>query len=97
MMLNSQPMDPFAFLPQGQPALVSPDHADVVTASLQSVSRHPLMVRLQTEGGASASTGDDFWLDEDDWRAVLQPYTVVDGVLQIPVRGVLLHDFPYQF
>jgi signal peptide peptidase SppA len=40
---------------------------------------------------------DDFWFAEDDWRSFLRPYTVVNGVLQIPVKGVLLHDFPYQF
>lgn len=39
---------------------------------------------------------DDFWYADDDWRAVYRPYNVRDGILQIPVKGVLLHDFPYQ-
>src|SRR5699024_6624417 len=39
----------------------------------------------------------DFWFQDDDWRSSLRPYVVRDGVLQIPVKGVLLHNFPYQF
>lgn len=38
---------------------------------------------------------DDFWYDESDWRAVYRPYIVRDGVLLIPVKGVLLNDFGY--
>ncbi|WP_245884148.1 S49 family peptidase [Hartmannibacter diazotrophicus] len=39
---------------------------------------------------------DDFWPEENDWRAAYRPYVVKDGVLQIPVRGVLLNNFPWQ-
>lgn len=38
---------------------------------------------------------DDFWA-EDEWTARYRPYTVVNGILQVPVTGVLLHRFPYQ-
>ena len=47
---------------------------------------------------ASMSSDDeDFWPKADDWRASLRPYNVKNGVLQIPVMGVLLNRFSYQF
>lgn len=39
--------------------------------------------------------GDDFWYPADDWRAAYRPYTVKDGILQIPIKGVLLHDYGF--
>lgn len=39
---------------------------------------------------------DDFWYSSDDWRSAYRPYIVKDGMLLIPVKGVLLHDFGYQ-
>lgn len=44
----------------------------------------------------NARMDDDYWLPESDWRSYYQPYIVKDGILRIPVRGVLLHDFPWQ-
>lgn len=41
--------------------------------------------------------GDGFWFAADDWRASLRPYVVKDGILLIPVKGVLLNDFTYNF
>ena len=50
---------------------------------------------LDLTGEMTASSGedDDFWCE--DWSRV-RPYTVSNGVLQIPVKGVLLSGFPYQ-
>lgn len=44
------------------------------------------------------AANDDFWGDDKDgdWKKALRPYTVVNGILQIPIRGVLLNNFPYQ-
>lgn len=39
---------------------------------------------------------DDFWPEEGEWLSHYRPYSVRDGTLSIPVRGVLLHDFGYQ-
>jgi signal peptide peptidase SppA len=80
----------------GQPALVSPDHAARFEACLAAVAEHERAEELLSE---RADSGDDFWrgCDEpDSWRAFIRPYTVVDGILQIPVKGVLLNNFPYQ-
>lgn len=40
-----------------------------------------------------ASADDDFWSEDWSW---VRPYSVVGGVLQIPIKGVLLSGFPYQ-
>lgn len=39
---------------------------------------------------------DEFWPDEDSWRAVYRPYKVVAGTLMIPIKGVLLHNYGWQ-
>lgn len=51
------------------------------------------------EAAAShAMSDDDFWaFDPDHWMARYRPYKVVNGILQIPVRGMLLNEFPYAF
>lgn len=53
-----------------------------------------LMLDQSHNIGAVAS--DDFWYRDDDWRSYYRPYKVQAGVLMIPVRGMLLHDFGYQ-
>lgn len=44
-----------------------------------------------------AFNDDGFWpTDPTDWRAAYRPYVVdANGILQIPVKGVLLHEFGY--
>jgi ClpP class serine protease len=42
-----------------------------------------------------AFNDDGFWPSADSWEARYKPYVVKDGVLHIPVKGVLLHDFGY--
>lgn len=77
------------------PALVAPDQGPRVEACLRGMSASKVFAEISERPMSAGS--DDFWPDEDDgWMKALRPYTVIDGVLQIPVRGVLLHDFPYQ-
>lgn len=43
---------------------------------------------------AMANDNDDgFWPEPDDWFAYYRPYVVREGILQIPIRGVLLNNF----
>lgn len=44
---------------------------------------------------ARMDEGDGFWPAEDSWFAAYRPYVVADGILQIPVKGVLLNNFPF--
>lgn len=38
---------------------------------------------------------DSFWFSEEDYRSAYRPYRVKNGILQIPVKGVLLNAFPW--
>ena len=40
---------------------------------------------------------DDFWDDDDEFISWLRPYTVQDGVLTIPVKGVLMNKLSIKF
>lgn len=81
----------------GVESLVSPEHqarfdSDLVQANLA-------LVAFQQRDAASPAPvmSDSFWYAPDDWRAAYRPYVVKDGILQIPVKGVLLNDFSYTF
>lgn len=73
----------------GQPALVEPSQAMRFESHLHAVSGHP-------NGPAMIAgeymQGEDFWGEDGGW---CRPYVVADGILQIPVKGVLLNNFPY--
>ena len=47
------------------------------------------------EAGHTAQADDGFWPEAGHWLNYYRPYKVVNGTLQIPVKGVLLHNFPY--
>lgn len=67
--------------------------SEQVQSHLMAVMTHPHAVEMLS----TARMEDDFWPEPSSWKASLRPYTVRDGVLQIPVKGVLLNDFPYAF
>lgn len=75
--------------------LASPQHGNLIETNLRAMAGHPAFAEIQKP----SMYDDDFWPPEEgsEWAKALRPYTVVGGILQIPVRGVLLHDFPYQF
>jgi signal peptide peptidase SppA len=76
----------------GVPSLVAPMMAGRFEAALGAVMRHERAEQLLS---AHAMADDGFWPAADDWRAYYRPYVVRDGMLHIPVKGVLLHDFPW--
>lgn len=71
----------------GEPALVEPGKAARFDACLAQLAAHPRAAELMS------TMEGDFWQDDAGW---CRPYVVVDGILQIPVKGVLLNNFPYQ-
>lgn len=75
----------------GEPALVEPAQAARFEACLASLAGHE-----HAEALMSAASSEDFWNPEDRWIARFRPYVVVNGILQIPIKGVLLNNFPYQ-
>lgn len=73
------------------PALVTPGRDDWFHACLAHAAADPGLGAML----AANSNDDGFWPAHDDWRAAYRPYVVANGILQIPVKGVLLHDFPW--
>lgn len=78
---------------EGVPALLAPHMRDRFRSGLVAVASHDRAAELLT---ATASE-DGYWPAADDWRAAYRPYVVRDGILQIPVKGCLLHDFAWAF
>lgn len=74
--------------------MVSGDKAEWLSQSLPAISAGLIQIdaKLQAEPMMSE---DGFWPPEDHWLSYYRPYKVVDGTLMIPVKGMLLHDFPY--
>ena len=93
---NSVPnMNPFLARFDQVPSMVTPELKGVFESCLHQASAQ--FVRIETDQNKPKMLdGDDFWFADDDWRAAFRPYNVKDGILQIPVKGVLLHDFMYQ-
>lgn len=55
-----------------------------------------LLSKIENSNDANvASVDNDFWFHPEDWRSAYRPYNVKDGVLYIPVKGVLLHGMGY--
>lgn len=79
----------------GVPFLVAHEMQGVFETCLAQAASHLERIEASTDMPKMLDE-DDFWYADDDWRASYRPYNVKDGILQIPVKGVLLHDFPYQ-
>lgn len=76
------------------PLLIDNASESLFQECLNHVISHEHAEMLQN---AAATQGDDdFWYAPDDYRSAYRPYSVIDGVLQIPVMGVLLSRFPWQ-
>lgn len=78
------------------PAMLAPLMLDRFRACLDIASVE--WSRFQErDAQVPAQMEDGFWYAAGDWRAQFRPYVVKDGVLHIPVKGVLLNDFPFAF
>ena len=79
---------------QNQELLVEAGSSDLFAACINHLVAHERASDLIDARTAMSTQEDDFW--SDDWRADYRPYVVIEGVLQIPVMGVLLSQFPWQ-
>jgi len=80
-----------------EPLLVDSNSAEFFQSCLLHVMTHEHASEMVDS--RMATNDDDFWGnpdDPDDWLHYYRPYNVIDGVLQIPVMGVLLSQFPWQ-
>jgi signal peptide peptidase SppA len=81
-----------------QPILVTTDFRGIFESCLHQAALQLERLNAAVDKPKMAEDGEDeFWFADDDWRSFLRPYVVRDGILQIPVKGVLLHDLPYAF
>jgi signal peptide peptidase SppA len=84
-------------MPHGD-LLVAPESQEWIESLLATMAEPNFMERFNRKGTSepSVSAGDDFWTEvKGTWRESLRPYTVNDGVLTIPVKGMLLKGLPY--
>ncbi|RWF33710.1 MULTISPECIES: S49 family peptidase [unclassified Mesorhizobium] len=87
-------MNPIIAQFQDQPALIDEAQGAWLQSMLVAVGER----MGDIEKAAAAEKADDnFWYASDDWRAFLRPYVVKNGVLHVPVKGILLNDFPYAY
>jgi len=80
-------MNPILARFQDQPAFIEESYSGWLEGCLAAVAARLGEIEM---GGAS----EDFWGSDDRWY---RPYIVRNGVLHVPVKGVLLNDFPYAF
>lgn len=97
--------NPFLSRFASAPSLVGLDQGDQVTARLTALHNDPRFAQLQLAAmnghrrdasDKMLDNDDNFWPEADSWMAQFRPYTVQDGILVIPVKGVLMSGFPYQ-
>ena len=81
---------PFATLIESGPLLADPQQKALLTACISAAGQIARVDELM------ADQGDGFWYPKDDWRSAYRPYTVRDGILLLPVKGLLLHNFAWQ-
>ena len=77
------------------PLLIDEGAEGLFRASIQHIVAHEHADAFMGSA-VSMSEDEEFWPRSDDWRAAYRPYNVKNGVLQIPVMGVLLNRFPWQ-
>jgi len=77
----------------GGTVLVAPENMDRVTTALRALANHKHSGDMMA--ASDTFMQDDFWPASDSWQASYKPYVVKDGILQIPVKGVLLNNFPF--
>lgn len=77
--------------------LIDESAADLFRASIEHIVAHEHAASFLGTAVSMASDDEDFWPTTDsDWRSAYRPYVIKDGILQIPVMGVLLNRFPWQ-
>lgn len=76
-----------------EPLLVAPGSEELLTAFITSMQSH------EDFGKAHEVTAltDGFWDDDDDFVSWLRPYNVKNGVLTVPVSGMLIHKMSFKF
>lgn len=81
-----------ALLSSNPTMMFAADRLDFITAAVAALAQNQHIDEMLAESNVAA---DNFWPEPDSWRAAYRPYVIQDGILHIPVRGMLLHNFPW--
>lgn len=87
----------------GREVLVEAGHAEWLAQSLIELhsQEKALELRVQKEpvlaGTVTIDNDDGYWPDSDSWLSYYRPYSVQNGILHIPIQGVLVHGLSYAF
>lgn len=90
-------MNPILARFDNQPALVAEERAAWLEVCAERATK--ILDRIEADHGeanAELAASDDFWFAPDDYRSKYRPYQVKNGILRVPVQGVLLNKFPWQ-
>ena len=85
-------MNPILAQFNNEPALIEPSKQAVFESCVKQTAA--FLETLEAKGHQELAAGC-FWFADDDWRKAYRPYSVTNGVLSIPVQGVLLNKFPW--
>lgn len=91
-------MNPLLARFQDEPTLVAAERSAWFESCIHGAAAELARVEAMAAAAKESLHSDDddgWWGEPGSFKAHLRPYVVRDGVLQIPVKGVLLHDFPY--
>lgn len=75
-----------------EPALVNPGMQNRFEACVAETQT--ALARIEASND-NIVMQDDFWPAADSWLAVYRPYIVKNGILMIPVKGVLIYGMGY--
>lgn len=78
------------------PSFVAPVMKDRFESCVNMLAGHPDTEKMLAHD-VRMDADDGFWPAPDSWMARYRPYVVVGAILQIPVKGVLLNEFPFSF
>jgi signal peptide peptidase SppA len=88
-------LNPFIARFSNEPAIIDTRAGDRFVSCLNAVAGHPAWAQIE---GTPTEAAGDFWTELGSWSDDLRPYVVdANGFLHIPIRGVLLKNFPYTF
>jgi signal peptide peptidase SppA len=82
-------MNPYMAQFADVPALVAPRCQEQVNSNLQALSS----IGAEMLTASTSEPNDTFWTSYKG----LRPYSVSNGILQVPVMGVLLNGFPFAY
>lgn len=88
-------MNPILARFQDAQAMVPPEQYAWLEAYSVEASAELTRLNARIETTGDRMDNGNFWFPPDDWRSAYRPYVVKDGILHVPVKGMLLHEFTY--